>query len=213
MTKPLVSVITPTWQRHERLLNRCIPSVQAQAYPRVEHVIVSDGPDDELADKIAERQEANAFYHPVLFLSLPEHDSSKHWGHIARAEGIDAAQGEYIAYVDDDDSLRPDHVRLLASVLDDPTLDWAYSVMRSHNGPSSWTDIGWLSPAKCAIGTPMIMHRRELLEHGTWGPASPTEDWELVERWMKAGKQYGRVAEVTVDVWPSASHEHFLPAW
>ncbi len=44
----LVSVITPTWNRHDLLLNRCIPSVEAQTYPDIEHIIVSDGPDPDL---------------------------------------------------------------------------------------------------------------------------------------------------------------------
>ena len=47
--KPLVSVITPTWLRHDWLLHRCMPSVQGQTYPHIEHIIVSDGPDPELA--------------------------------------------------------------------------------------------------------------------------------------------------------------------
>jgi len=51
---PRVSVITPTWQRHDLLLSRTVPSVQAQRYPSVEHIIVSDGPDPELKDKLAQ---------------------------------------------------------------------------------------------------------------------------------------------------------------
>ena len=50
---PTVSVITPTWQRHDLLLNRCVPSVAAQDHPAVEHVIVSDGPDPDLRGKLA----------------------------------------------------------------------------------------------------------------------------------------------------------------
>ena len=50
MTPPTCSVITSTWQRHEALLQRAIPSVLAQTYPDVRHVIASDGPDDYLAD-------------------------------------------------------------------------------------------------------------------------------------------------------------------
>ena len=50
MAVPLVSVITPTWQRHALLLDRCIPSVAAQDYPNVDHVVVSDGPDPALAE-------------------------------------------------------------------------------------------------------------------------------------------------------------------
>jgi glycosyltransferase involved in cell wall biosynthesis len=207
--KPLVSVITPTWQRHERLLNRCVPSVQAQAYPRVEHVIACDGQDPELAqriDKLAQR--VGAFCHPVTFVHLPEHAPEQHWGHLARLAGIEAAKGEYIAYVDDDDALRSDHVAKLAACLDaDPEAGWAYSVMESHNS-SGATQIGFTPPSCGQIGTPMIMHRRETLQHGTWGPASSVEDWELVQRWMNAGVKHVHYTGVTVDVWPSAFHEH-----
>lgn len=205
MTKPLVSVITPTWNRHELLLNRCIPSVQAQAYPKVEHVIVSDGPDPVLAQKMTELASGSAFYHPVQYLQLSERPEDRHWGHRARLAAIAKSSGDLICYIDDDDALRPDHVRLLAALFDDPVTGWAYSVMASHSNSGAWTEIGHMDPPSAGqIGTPMLMHRRETLEHGTWGPASSVEDWQLVERWMNAGVPYGRVREVTADVWPSA---------
>ena len=53
---PTVSVVTPTWQRHDLLMDRCIPSVAAQDYPDVEHVICSDGPDPDLAERLAPLQ-------------------------------------------------------------------------------------------------------------------------------------------------------------
>lgn len=205
--KPLVSVITPTWGRHEKLLNRCIPSVQAQAYPKVEHVIVSDGPDPELTDKLVQLASGSAFYHPVNFLQLPAHDPAPHWGHPARLAGIEASRGDLVAYLDDDDAYRPEHVAKLATVLaDDPSLMWAFSYMASHSNSGLSTHIGEYAgtPQGGQIGTPMIMHRREALQYGTWGPASATEDWELVKRWLDAGLAYGRVHEATVDVWPSA---------
>jgi hypothetical protein len=49
----------------------------------------------------------------------------------------------------------------------------------------------------------MIMHRRSILEHGTWGPDSWTEDWDLIERWLDAGVKYVNVNAETSDVWPS----------
>jgi cellulose synthase/poly-beta-1,6-N-acetylglucosamine synthase-like glycosyltransferase len=210
MTLPLVSVVTPTWQRHERLLNRCIPSVQAQTYQNIEHIIISDGPDPELVTKLALRKHHGAFYHATGYLELPGHDPERHWGHAARLHGIERSHGEYIAYIDDDDSLRPEHVRLLAQALDrNPDAAWAYSVMSSHSQAGT-LDIGYQGyPAEGQIGTPMIMHRREILEHGTWGPASSVEDWELVKRWLDAGQKYVHVPEVTVDVWPSVYHAHF----
>lgn len=204
--KPLVSVITSTWNRHELLLNRCVPSVQAQAYPKVEHVIVSDAPDPELTAKMIELASGSAFYHVVHFGQLPDpHPGTYRYGSAARNAGIEMSLGAYICYIDDDDSLRPDHVRLLAAALDaNPDAGFAYSLMESHSNSGLSTHIGYPQPACGQIGTPMIMHRREALEHGTWGPPSTIEDWQLVERWLAAGVGYVHVPEVTVDVWPSA---------
>jgi glycosyltransferase involved in cell wall biosynthesis len=202
--KPLVSVITPTWQRHEKLLNRCIPSVQSQTYQRVEHVIVSDGPDPELAGKIAELASGTAFYHPVRFVQLAgPHPGGNRYGSLARVAGIEASGGALIGYIDDDDALRPEHCAKLAALLADPAPGWAYSLMASWSNSGLHTHIGTQPPVCGQIGTPMIMHRRETLEHGTWGPPSSAEDWELVQRWMAAGVPYAHLPEPTVDVWPS----------
>jgi hypothetical protein len=65
------------------------------------------------------------------------------------------------------------------------------------------TEIGWDQPSCGSIGTPMLMHRRSALEHGTWGPPSDFEDWDLVNRWVHAGLEYVKVERTTVDVWPS----------
>lgn len=208
MTLPLVSVITPTWNRHEKLLNRCIPSVQSQTYRKVEHVIVSDGTDRDLLYKIEELSEGTAFYHPVRFVELDgDHPGFNRYGSLARLAGIENSGGALIAYIDDDDALRPEHCAKLAAVLaDDDRLEWAFSQMASHSNSGLFTHIGaYPGPPFCGqIGTPMIMHRRETLRYGTWGPAGSMEDWELVQRWLTAGLLYGRVHEPTVDVWPSA---------
>lgn len=203
---PLVSIITPTWHRHDLLLNRCAPSVWAQTYPAVEHIIVSDGPDPELSEKLFPPWRSGQ--RSRWFASLPVHEEEDHWGHLARLHGIECATGELIGYCDDDDALRPDHVQLLASILNDhPDIGWVSSLMASHSpaadGEDVLTEIGHGPPSCGNIGTPMILHRREILEKGTWGPASSFEDWELVNRWIQAGVSHRQVGEVTIDVWPS----------
>ncbi len=78
-----MSVITPTWQRHAVLTSRCIPSVTAQTYVPVEHVIVSDAPDQTLRSRIA-----NSIWEHLgpqsaartKFEELPEHDPDPHRG-------------------------------------------------------------------------------------------------------------------------------------
>jgi hypothetical protein len=198
---PLVSVVTPTWQRHELLLGRCIPSVQSQGYPAVEHIVVSDGPDPVLAGKLSMPWLDG--WRGLWYRELPEHDPEPHYGHHARAHGLELAQGEYITYVDDDDALRPLHCSLLAAALDaDPGAGFAVSMMRSHGRDGAAT-IG-AGPLACGnVGTPMIMHRRSVLDVAAWDHASQFEDWDLVWAWMQAGIPHVRVGEETADVWPS----------
>lgn len=195
---PLVSVITPTWQRHDLLLNRCIPSVQAQDYySAIEHVIVSDGPDEDLfAAPLAAPAD---FRYPVRYYQLPEHDPEAQWGHYARLHGIDLAKGDYIAYHDDDNSWHSYHVRLLVRALEETGADFAYPLMAVH-GRGEYV-IGTGPPAEGQIDTSMIVHRRELLDVATWRwfPGIPTIDWDLVSRWMAAGATWTRVPSVTCD--------------
>lgn len=199
---PLISVITPTWRRHELLIERCIPAVQAQSYPEVEHIVVSDGPDADLATRLSLLRQWREWGN-LVFLQLPEHDSAEHWGHLARLRGLEEARGEFIAYCDDDDALRPEHCAVMVQALqDNPTAGFAVSRMMCH-GPARSAVTGW-GPLGCGnVGTPMIVHAREILAYGTWGPASFTEDWELVERWLNAGVKYANVDAETSDVWPS----------
>jgi glycosyltransferase involved in cell wall biosynthesis len=188
-----VSVVTPTWQRHEYLLDRCVPSVQAQTWPGVEHVVVSDGPDLELKLAMALQ------FPDARYEEMPDGPGG-HWGHVARLHAIAISTGDLITYLDDDDAFRPDHCQVLAEALiAHPEADFAYSLMSSQGAV-----IGQDPPAYCQIGVPMIMHRRELLERGTWERSMPSIDWDLVERWLAAGARYVHVPQVTIDVWPSA---------
>jgi glycosyltransferase involved in cell wall biosynthesis len=198
---PLVSVVTPTWRRRELLMKRCVASVQDQAYPNIEHVIVSDGPDPRLREEFNRLAPRNLRL--IWFLELAEHDPGVHWGHLARRYALSIADGELITYCDDDDSLRPYHVTLLAKALaENPDAGFAVSRMMCH-GPGGDSVTGWGPLEMGNVGSPMIMHRRSALEHGTWGPASFTEDWDMVQRWMKAGITCADVPVVTSDVLPS----------
>ena len=199
---PLVTIVTPTWQRHELLLGRCIPSVQKQGHPRLEHLVISDGPDQALLARLASPWLKG--WRSVYYRELAGHDPESHYGHHARAYGCEIAQGDYITYCDDDDALRPEHCHMLAAALDaNPGAGFAVSRMVSH-GPHGEAVIG-LGPVACGnVGTPMIMHRPELLDVAGWDHAGQFEDWDLVWAWMQAGIEHVRVDAETSDVWPSA---------
>lgn len=195
---PLVSVITPTWNRHDLLFERCIPSVATQTYDNMEHIVVSDGPDPYISET------PNLGW--IRYFELPEHVPG-HIGNPARKFGIEQAEGEYIAYLDDDDSYRPEHVALHVAALEaNPEARFSRSIMASHN-PSGLLPIGYGDPGPGNVGTPMIVHRRELLDIATWRDGfSEYEDWELVQSWINAGVKWTAIDEITIDVWPSIYH-------
>jgi glycosyltransferase involved in cell wall biosynthesis len=194
VSDPLVSVVTPTWDRHGVLVDRCIPSVLAQAYCNVEHIVVSDGPDPALRDLVP-RDPA------IRFAELPTHDWQARWGHWARLAGIDMAKGEIIAYLDDDNAFRPDHLRLLVDALLTSGADFAYSRMLVRGGGEY--EVGSPPPAYAQIDTSIIVHRAELLQKATWQQSLPTIDWDLVARWLGVGATWTWVAETTVDYYAS----------
>src|SRR5258708_1073227 len=97
----MVSVITPTYGDPRTLVERCIPSVEAQTYADVEHVIVTDGP-----SALALRESRRRRYVP-LGRRWHEFTPEPSWGTMARLVGSALARRDYIAYIDHDDSLLP----------------------------------------------------------------------------------------------------------
>lgn len=176
------------------LLSRCIPSVVGQLYEPVEHLVVSDGPDNSLYAAI------KAHARPGLrYVELESHDDTARWGHWARLAGIDMARGEYIAYLDDDNAYRPSHLfRLVRALEDNPDVGFAYPKTQMSIYGQQYI-IGVDPPIYGQVDTSGLVHRRAILEIETWQPSLPTIDWDLVDRWMRAGVKWIFVPEVTVD--------------
>lgn len=187
----LVSIITPTWARHDLLIERCIPSVAAQTV-EVEHVVVSDGPDPVLRELLAGMD--------VVYAEVDQHhDDPIKVGARARNRGLAVVTGDLIAYLDDDNSFRPHHVETLAQALEaNPTADFAYSRMFRHG---LGDEIGADPPAYGVIDSSIIMqHADTHLRFGWWPvPSEYHVDWQLIEAWMLAGATWTFVPEVTVD--------------
>jgi glycosyltransferase involved in cell wall biosynthesis len=196
---PLVSVVTPTWDRHDLLLSRCIPAVQAQTYDRIEHIIVSDGPDPVLAELLIGA--------PVVYAEVPERfNDNGNWGSRARNHAAKLVTGELVAYLDDDNAWRPEHLaRLVAALEGDPAADFAYSRMLVR--PAGY-QVGADPPVCGGIDTSLIMHRRECFDRfGLWpvpGTIAHCPDWELVAGWITDGARWRFVDHVTMDYYSAS---------
>lgn len=112
MIEGLVSVVIPTYKRSD-MLPRAIRSVLNQTYKNVEILVVDDNiPGDEYSNDV--RNLVDSFAAPcVRYIGQAEHIN----GAKARNEGISASNGEYVAFLDDDDEWKPDKVEKQLTLL------------------------------------------------------------------------------------------------
>ena len=192
-----MSLITPTWKRHKTLTERTMPSVAAQTYRDFEHIIVSDGPDDELEELL------NPLPENTRLVFLEEHNPKEQWGVSARIYGETIAQGELIAPLDDDDSIRPNHLELLVKAIEETGAGFAYSHMMQHMSDTGAYIVGKAPPVYGEIGVSFV-YRRELSKIATWRSDRESIDWDLVKRWLRSDVKWVFVPEVTVDGYPTA---------
>lgn len=99
-TPPLVSAVIPTRGRPELLAN-AVRSALRQTWPRMEVVVVVDGPDAVTAAQVA------GFTDPRIRVRFLDEERG---ACDARNAGVRAAQGEWIALLDDDDEWLPDKI-------------------------------------------------------------------------------------------------------
>ena len=101
---PLVSVIIPVYNS-EQYLDRCLQSVTNQSYKRLEIIVVNDGSIDGCSSII--RKYANKDSRLITV------DKENEGLVKARKTGISFAHGKYIQYLDSDDVLMEDAIKLL----------------------------------------------------------------------------------------------------
>ena len=110
MTTPLISVIVPVY-RVEEYMERCVKSILSQTYKNLEVILVDDGSPDQcpaICDACAEKD---------VRVKVIHQENKGLSG--ARNAGIDAASGEYLAFVDSDDYVSPHFIEELYQLLQD----------------------------------------------------------------------------------------------
>ena len=97
MIEPLITVLTPTWNRASTL-PRLKASLEAQTYPNFEWLIVDDGSTDGTADLVRQWQLDSA----LVIILIERQNGGKHR---SVNDGVRAAKGRWIYIVDSDDKL------------------------------------------------------------------------------------------------------------
>lgn len=188
MSKPLVSVIIPTFNRGY-CLAESIRSVLDQSFTDFELIVVDDGS----TDNTPEIMRSFPGIHPVW---LPENRGVS----FARNRGLEQAKGEWIAFLDSDDLWEPlkletqmqwvkRHREFHAVYTDEIWIRNGVRVnpMNKHRKHSG--DIFHFCLPLCIVSPSSVILRAELLrEVGGFDESMPVcEDYDL---WLRIAKQY-----------------------
>jgi len=177
---PVVSVLIPTHNRAQ-LLGSAIRSVLAQTYRWLEIVVVDDGSDDETRDVIRRFEDSRIRY--------IRHDSSR-GGAAARNSGIEAATGEYIAFLDDDDEWEPNKTEIQLEVLASCDVVLCMSTSSAEQDVRELEEISVCNLEQLRRGMPRIgagvsaiMGRADVFKSVLFDERLPRcQDWDLLIR-------------------------------
>lgn len=190
---PKVSVIIPTYNCAHYIGN-AIESVLRQTFTDYEIIVVDDGSTDNTREVV----EKFVAQHPsrVRYLYQPHQERA-----VARNQGIQAATGEYIAFLDADDEWLPHKLALQVPILDQyPKVGLVHSkvVFMDRDGrkigspPHRETPNGFvLKELLCGnfIWCLTVLCRRQCFDECGWFDTDtiPAEDWDM---WVRIAARY-----------------------
>lgn len=122
-----VSVITAT-TGGVRLAD-CIESVRNQTYKNIEHYVIVDGSDRwEQTSEILNAMEFPNGNNEFVIVLPHATGLNRFNGHRIYGGFSFLTNGDYIAWLDDDNEFTPNHIESLVKITQEKQLDWAYSL-------------------------------------------------------------------------------------
>lgn len=210
---PLISVVVRTKDRPE-MLAEALESLASGAYRRVEVVLVNDG------GAIPEVPDGYPF--PVVAVNLP-----KNLGRAAAANaGVEAASGEWIAFLDDDDVAEPEHLATLAGLSTATGARVVYTDaavgIYELDPQTGWREVDRRLPYSRDFDPDLLLFdnyipfntlladRGLLLETGPFDTGLPFfEDWDMLIR-LAAATPFHHLAKVTAEYRHFRGGDHIL---
>jgi len=194
----MISVIITTHANRGQLCKRAIESVLNQTYQDFEIIVVDDASTDNTEQLIKDLSPKIKYF---------KRKKSRGRQAIVKNKGIRESKGEYLAFLDSDNTYRPDHLMVLVKQLEmNKDLDVVYGDRMIHyQGKSS---IGYFKDYDLSnfydrnfIDTSDAMIRREVMYYvGGWDERYKRfADWNLFLRIGKSGFKFKRIAQVITD--------------
>lgn len=190
----MTSIIIPVYNV-EADLRECLDSVLAQTEPDWECIVVDDGSTDSSADIAAEFAAADSRFRLV---SQPNAGQS-----VARNAGLDRARGEWVAFLDGDDTLHPEFLKTLLKAAKAEAADIVAAGFTRSSGFHALPDQPRFRTLTPSAAIEKALYRRRAIDTSAWGkiyrrelfdndmrftPGIIFEDLEIFPRlWERAG--------------------------
>lgn len=209
--RPLISILTPTYNTPKDILRATLATVQAQTYDNWELCIADGGSSDPALRRILEKAATTDPRICVRFLS-----ANRGISHNSNA-CLEMAKGEFVALLDHDDLLAPSALfEMVQRLNEDPQLDFLYSDkdLITENGSRHFNPL--FKPA----WSPDIMLMANYLTHfnilrtervcavGGFRPeADGAQDWDLFLRVLEGTTRIAHIPKVLYHwrYWPQST--------
>ncbi len=198
----MVSVIIPTYNRANILLNRSLPSVLGQTHKNLEVIIVGDHCTDDTELLLKEKADPR-----VKFINLQERgrypeEPILRWfvaGVVPLNVGLLECKGDWIANLDDDDEFFSNHIEVLLNFALQQNLEMVYGIVEYEDGNVGKTLIGRPLLRRGAISRCSTLYRGYLkcfqYDINSWKMKEPA-DFNLWRRMKRAGVEIGFLNKV-----------------
>jgi glycosyltransferase involved in cell wall biosynthesis len=203
---PKVSVIIPSYKTAS-LIGRCLDTVMAQTFQDFEAIVVNDGsPDTPELEKALQ-----PYMDRIVYI---KQENKRCAG--ARNTAIQHARGEFLAFLDSDDTWYPEHLASqMQQFADDPSLDLAYcdSLLVGDperesrfmercpsNGPATFES---LIVERCQIPISTVVVRKQaIVKAGCFDEKLPRcDDYDMWVRTAFHGAKIGYIRKLTVHMY------------
>jgi glycosyltransferase involved in cell wall biosynthesis len=198
---PRISVIIPAYKT-AHLIAGCLDSVLSQTYQDFEAIVVNDGsPDTPELEKVLQ-----PYMGRIVYILQPNKRAAG-----ARNTAIQQARGEFLAFLDSDDSWLPDHLASQMKLVDaDPSLDLVYSNALLVGNPEQEMEFMERCPShgeatfaaliveRCQIPISTVVVRKQaLLKAGLFDEKLPRcDDYDMWVRTAFHGARMGYTRKV-----------------
>ena len=192
-SEPLISVLIPTYDRAQLLVERSVASVLRQTYQRFEVVIVGDACTDATEARLLDVGDPRIRFHNLPVRGRYPDDPYLRWlvaGSVPANHALAMARGTWIAWLDDDDEFSADHLEVLLARCLRSRSEFAYGVMMMEMKPGDWQPVGSYPPECGQICNASVLYGAHLrffrYDVDAWRVGEPN-DWNLWKRMWGAG--------------------------